>query len=89
MSLMVDEAINEVENKQQRKASEMIYLYYAEVSGRFAVYGKTGGLAGHGEDIATMEFTLEEALDKITAGEIVDAKTIMGIFWLENRQLKR
>jgi len=24
---MVDEAINEVENKQQRKASEMIYLY--------------------------------------------------------------
>jgi len=70
-------------------SSEMIYLYYAEVSGRFAVYGKTGGLAGHGEDIATMEFTLEEALDKITAGEIVDAKTIMGIFWLENRQLKR
>jgi len=70
-------------------SSEMIYLYYAEVSGKFAVYGKTGGLAGHGEDIATMEFTLEEVLDKIRTGEIIDAKTIMGIFWLENQQLKR
>jgi nudix-type nucleoside diphosphatase (YffH/AdpP family) len=70
-------------------SSELIYLYYAEVSGKFAVYDKTGGLPGHGEDIVTMEVTLEEALNKIKAGEIVDAKTIMGIFWLENRQLKR
>lgn len=70
-------------------SSELIYLYYAEVSGKFAVYDKTGGLAGHGEDIATMEVTLEEALNKVKTGEIVDAKTIMGIFWLENRQLKR
>jgi nudix-type nucleoside diphosphatase (YffH/AdpP family) len=70
-------------------SSERIFLYYAEVSGEFAIYSKTGGLAGHGEDIMTMEVTLEEALNKIKAGEIIDAKTIMGIFWLENRQLKR
>jgi ADP-ribose pyrophosphatase len=70
-------------------SSEMIFLYYAEVSGKFAVYSQTGGLPGHGEDIMTMEVALEEALNKIKTGEIVDAKTIMGIFWLENRQLKR
>jgi ADP-ribose pyrophosphatase len=70
-------------------SSELIFLYYAEVSGEFAVYSKTGGVPGHGEDIMTMEVTLEEALNKIETGEIVDAKTIMGIFWLENRQLKR
>jgi len=37
----------------------------------------------------TMEVTLEEALNKIKTGEIIDAKTIMGIFWLENRLSKR
>jgi len=70
-------------------SSEMIFLYYAEVSGKFAVYDKTGGLHGHGEDIVAIEVTLEEALNKIKTGEIVDAKTIMGIFWLENRRLKQ
>ncbi|MFC4804387.1 NUDIX hydrolase [Filifactor villosus] len=31
------------------------------------------------EDIEVLEFTLEEAIEKIERGEIVDAKTIMGI----------
>lgn len=70
-------------------SSERIFLYYAEVSGKFAVYNQTGGLSDHGEDIMTMEVTLEEALNKIKTGEIIDAKTIMGIFWLENRLSKR
>lgn len=69
-------------------SSEMIYLYYAEVSGQNAKYNKTGGLAQHGEDIVSVEVTLEEALSKIKTGEIIDAKTIAGVFWLENRQLK-
>lgn len=68
--------------------SEMIYLYYAEVSGENAKYNKTGGLAQHGEDLISMEISLEEALNKIRNGEIIDAKTIAGIFWLENRRLK-
>ena len=68
-------------------SSEIIHLYYAEVSG--AKYNKFGGLSQHAEDIVSMEITLEEALTKIKAGEIVDAKTIIGILWLENRQLKR
>jgi hypothetical protein len=32
---------------------------------------------------------LDEALDKIKTGEIRDAKTIIGIYWLESRQLKQ
>jgi nudix-type nucleoside diphosphatase (YffH/AdpP family) len=70
-------------------SSEMIFLYYAEVSGNFAAYSKTGGIPGHGEDIVTMEVTLEEALGKIRIGEIIDAKTVIGIFWMENRKLAR
>ena len=69
-------------------SSEQIFLYYAEVSGEFARYSKTGGLLNHGEDIISFEFSLDEALDKIKTGEIRDAKTIAGIYWLENRQLK-
>jgi ADP-ribose pyrophosphatase len=68
-------------------SSEIIYLYYAEVSGNFAVYNKTGGLAGHGEDIVSSEITIQEALDKIRTGEIIDGKTIVGFYWLENRLL--
>lgn len=68
--------------------SEMIFLYYAGVSGKFAQYNLFGGLADHAEDITTMEITLDEALDKIKTGEIIDAKTIIGILWLENRQRK-
>jgi nudix-type nucleoside diphosphatase (YffH/AdpP family) len=69
--------------------SEQIFLYYAEVSGEYAKYNKTGGLIKEGEDILSFEISLEDALDKIKTGEIKDAKTIIGIYWLENRQLKK
>ena len=36
-----------------------------------------GGLVSEGEDIATLELDLDEALQKIRDGEIKDAKTIM------------
>jgi hypothetical protein len=64
-------------------------LYYSEVSGEKAKYKATGGLLGHGEDVKAIEVTLEDALAKIKSGEIVDAKTIISIYWLENRQLKK
>ena len=70
-------------------SSERIYLYYSEVSGESAKYSKTGGLACEGEDIRAVEVSLNDALDKIKSGEIMDAKTIIGIYWLENRQLKK
>jgi ADP-ribose pyrophosphatase len=69
-------------------SSELIYLYYAEVSGEQAKYKETGGLLIHGEDVKAIEISLKDALTKIKSGEIVDAKTIIGLYWLENRQLK-
>ncbi|HKY54942.1 MAG TPA: NUDIX hydrolase, partial [Anaerolineales bacterium] len=69
-------------------SSEQIYLYFAEISGEQTKYKKTGGLLASGEDIKVVELTLAEALAKIKTGEIVDAKTILGIYWLENRRLK-
>jgi nudix-type nucleoside diphosphatase (YffH/AdpP family) len=69
-------------------SSELIYLYYAEVSGEQAKYQETGGLLIHGEDVKAIEISLKDALVKIKSGEIVDAKTIIGLYWLENRQLK-
>ena len=67
-------------------SSEQIYLYYSEVSGEQAKYKKSGGLLAIGEDIKVTELTPAEALAKIKTGEIMDAKTIIGIYWLENRQ---
>ena len=69
-------------------SSEQIYLYYSEVSGEQTKYKKTGGLLASGEDIQAIELSLGEALAKIKTGEIIDAKTIIGIYWLENRRLK-
>jgi ADP-ribose pyrophosphatase len=70
-------------------SSEQIFLYYAEVSGEFAKYNKMGGLVKDGEDISSFEITLEDALQKIKTGEISDAKTIIGIYWLESQRLKK
>lgn len=70
-------------------SSERIFLYYSEVSGEQAKYEATGGLLHEGEDIKVIELSLEDALKKIRSGEIMDAKTILGIYWLENRLKKK
>ena len=70
-------------------SSELIHLYYSEVSGKQAKYNKTGGLLASGEDIKVIELTLADALGKIKTGDILDAKTIIGIYWLENRRKTR
>ncbi len=67
-------------------SSERIHLYYSEVSGEKAKYSSFGGLISEDEDIKAEEMTLEEALQKVKEGEIMDAKTIVGIYWLANRQ---
>ncbi len=52
-----------------------------------ALYGEAdrtgvgGGLAHEGEDIATIEPRLDEALAMVASGEIVDAKTIILLYW--------
>ena len=70
-------------------SSEQIYLYYSEVSAESSRNNKPGGLINEGENIISLEISLEEALKKIKAGEIMDAKTIIGIYWLESRLVKK
>ena len=65
--------------------SEQIHLFYVEIAGPTARYDHIGGLASENESILTLELSLEEALAGIRSGEIRDAKTIIGIFWLQNR----
>lgn len=70
-------------------SSEQIHLYYVEILGENAKYNEIGGLASENENIRTFELSLDEALEQIRTGEICDGKTIMGIYWLENRLLKK
>jgi nudix-type nucleoside diphosphatase (YffH/AdpP family) len=70
-------------------SSERIHLFYSEVSGENAKYKETGGLISEGEDIKAEELSMEEALSKVKSGDIVDAKTIIGIYWLENRRSRK
>ena len=40
-----------------------------------------GGLAAEGEDIEVLETTLDDALAMVAAGEIVDSKTLVLLYW--------
>lgn len=64
--------------------SERVLLYYAETRGEMPT-GKGGGLADEDEDIAVQELPLAEAYARLDRGEIVDAKTIIGLQWLRAR----
>jgi ADP-ribose pyrophosphatase len=65
-------------------SSERIILFYAEV----AAAGKVapgGGLASEHEDIRTVEVPVDD-LDRLVAdGTIQDAKTLVGVQWLQRR----
>lgn len=65
-------------------SSERVSLFYAEVddAGRT---GPGGGVPEEAEDIKTVEFSLPELRRLLASGEIVDAKTIIGILWLSER----
>ncbi len=64
-------------------SSERVFLYVAEVvdAGKVA---SGGGLAEESEDIAIVKIPVAELGDVLAAGEIQDAKTIIGIMWLQN-----
>jgi nudix-type nucleoside diphosphatase (YffH/AdpP family) len=68
-------------------SSERIILYYAEVDETNKIEAG-GGMAKEDEDIMTVELALPEALKQIQSGEIADAKTILGIIWLQNRLMQ-
>jgi nudix-type nucleoside diphosphatase (YffH/AdpP family) len=69
-------------------SSERIVLYYAEVDATDKSEAG-GGVGSEDEDIVTVELTLAEALEQIRSGEIADAKTILGIFWFQNRSASK
>ncbi len=64
-------------------SSERVMLFYAEVTnaGRLA---PGGGLAESGEDIRTVELSLQALRDDLMLARIRDAKTLIGVMWLLN-----
>lgn len=66
--------------------TEMIYYFVAEYSESDKV-GEGGGNSSEKEDITVVEMDFEEAVEKIEAGEIVDAKTILLIQYAQINNL--
>jgi ADP-ribose pyrophosphatase len=62
--------------------SERIILYYASVTPKQRT-SQGGGLVEEGEDIRILTMKVNQALRKIDTGEIADAKTIIGLQWLQ------
>ncbi len=62
--------------------SERIFLYYAAAKPTDQK-AKGGGLASEGEDIRILTLSVDEALKKVASGAIMDAKTIIGLQWLQ------
>ena len=68
-------------------STERVFLYYAEVDDAGKVEAG-GGVVAEDEDLELVEFDLAAALREVAAGGIVDAKTILALYWLENRMLR-
>ncbi|MFW5691334.1 MAG: NUDIX domain-containing protein [Chloroflexota bacterium] len=62
-------------------SSERIHLFYARVSDANHVNGG-GGVLDEGEDIRTLVVPVQRILADIARGNLVDAKTIIGLQWL-------
>jgi nudix-type nucleoside diphosphatase (YffH/AdpP family) len=56
--------------------TEKLHFFIAEYDASTHV-GHGGGVEAEGEDLEVIELTLDDALDAVRRGEIVDAKTIM------------
>jgi len=65
-------------------SSERVLLYYVEVCAAGKV-ARGGGIPSEGEDIETVEFSVDELDALLSMGSIQDAKTIVGIQWLQKR----
>ena len=48
-----------------------------------------GGVADEGEDIEVLEIGLDDALDLVAAGRIVDGKTVLLLQWAERERRRR
>ena len=66
-------------------SSERILLYYAEVNNDDRV-SHGGGVATEHEDIRLGDYSLKAIEEALLAGTFVDAKTIIGLNWLLNKE---
>ena len=57
-------------------SAEKLHLFVAEYGPGDRI-GAGGGLAGEGERIQLLELSLTQAWDMVTAGQIIDAKTVL------------
>ena len=55
---------------------EQLFLFMADYDSA-APRQETGGVRDEGEDIETLEMTLDEAMSRVADGKITDAKTVM------------
>ncbi len=64
-------------------ADELLYIYEGT--------NLTAGVARPDEDefVDLVELTLDEAFERIQTGEIIDAKTILAIYYWQNKRLKQ
>lgn len=69
-------------------SSERIVLFYVEVKDTDKI-AKGGGLFSEGEDVRLVRFPLQDVKRLLSANEIVDAKTIIGLMWLQQRSEQR
>jgi len=65
--------------------SERIILFYGEVGDADRV-SAGGGLASEHEDIQLIELTLPDFWRALENGDIVDAKTLIAVQWLQQRK---
>ncbi len=65
-------------------SSERVHLFHAEVVTESRT-GPGGGLPEECEDIETLEIPLAQLSKLLASGEIVDAKTLIGLNWLAAR----
>lgn len=67
--------------------SERIILYYARVKSSSRT-GEGGGVIEEGENIRSVEIPISKALEMMADGTLCDAKTIIGLQWLQMNILK-
>lgn len=68
-------------------SSERVHIFYAAIESRAAV-SDTGGVGHEGEDIRIVRLPVHEAFAKMRNGELLDAKTIIALQWLELEQTR-
>ena len=68
-------------------SSERVLLWYAEVRNADKIQ-EGGGAAAEHEDIRLVEIPLHELDATIDSGAIADAKTLLGLLWLQRRRTR-